>query len=1348
MATSKQIGRQYAFPSITFNETIVGPAPVNAPWRNKIGIVGNFSKGPDVINIGSKQEFFAYFGDDLTDGSIAVKQIMAQGATDIVISRVTPTAQPAVGTIFLGKKTNTLFEEGVVGDYEIATNASCGFKLRINQISDPIVTSSSYFGTSETIELVPYVSVSESEDVPLAGSASLSATVLELAKSTTPSSGATIRKAKFSVNPAAVQKISLIIPNIVANRNKLLSVLKPSATIRKDIADQTDINEAIAAQVVAEGLDQYLKPVYTRAERVVNVIDNYVTNITNLNDRNAVVSTLRNIRKDRLNTATVDYYANKSSFDDMINVTLPSNDTNFTAFKLLATTLKTKLQAIKTAADYIPDTLVLYETAVAVSDDTNAASMVYKSNALTSAITDAIEYINDIKGTTASSKASNSSKEYLASLKEVINKLETSDTSDSLPEYINAFKAANAEFIKNFKQASSFKSKAATELDKIDDTDSANYISELTATRDSIESIRVLLATEESGLIAGDVKDSITVIKGAANGLKKYANDILEYASIVVDGEDINTQLNNAVKALDGETKSIKQNQSIYTAEINILKNAILILSTAVDLEVLSYPIITDKSIDVYVRGTTLAAGAASSAQLKGVTIFPNTEDTYILGINIDSSLIPANCVKTETYFLLKDNVYLNKMTSFVNLTSSEIGSGAEIKLLPLLPEKDEPKRGIVNTKIKIGFKTVEGSYNLINPSLIPNRKINTFYVKITKLSVSAGLVLNNDNDSVVVYKQANPTGILVEKNVSKFIGTPLPKGATALAILNYLRDRILTDIKLAEVFSDVEVIDSSLPYSLSFKTADKSSVANKTTYIFDAFYINTETVNVNSDGDVDERETLIVTKYVAGSDTNTDNTDDISDLTYEIVSPDNLEAEVLFGVPIQMTNGKDGAKPDGRLLYDDLGRPLVYIEAISTGRSNITVSIKPLSQSEYQLIVQNNTVGSSIPAESYILNNQTADLATGLYTETLDSKLIRAFFLPLLEANGAPISQSSTLKVPNRIAPINPTIVVTEDDIITDATHPFYRGINFLQNIPLSGGYDPYRLGPVEEYDYIDAVDRLSNYDCAFISIAGVGLGDYVYQGAIDQLVAQADASTTYNGLRLAVLSAPPNLTKSRASVLKKNYNSDRVVICSGWSTFSNTQAIGINRTSPVGYYLGYLATIDPHVSPASAYGGKGINGILTLDSSTKLDDLDAFTRNNIEVLHVDQVSRSIRWLNGRTTGNTTDTQWVSVRRQADHIIMSLFRNLQWVRSAANTEDLRSKTAAAVNAFLESEQIRGAISSYQPTICNGSNNSSEDIARGKMNILVQWTPVFPADYINVSVIRNYSSRLSLDTAI
>jgi hypothetical protein len=196
-----------------------------------------------------------------------------------------------------------------------------------------------------------------------------------------------------------------------------------------------------------------------------------------------------------------------------------------------------------------------------------------------------------------------------------------------------------------------------------------------------------------------------------------------------------------------------------------------------------------------------------------------------------------------------------------------------------------------------------------------------------------------------------------------------------------------------------------------------------------------------------------------------------------------------------------------------------------------------------------------------------------------------------------------------------------------------------------------------------------------------------------------------------------------------------------------TGARALGVNSVPPVGYYAGILSSIPPHVSPAAVSAGQPVGGVLSVDSKSHPAFLDALTRARLEVLYYDSGLQLYKFLNGVTTSNDAQRKYVSVRRMTDQIIMDLYRNLQWVRSDPNTRPLRSRVASACDAYLRTLQREDRIYSFSPTVCDESNNSLQEISSGKLNIRITFTPIYPADFIRVNVVRDLTTEFSVNTA-
>lgn len=533
-------------------------------------------------------------------------------------------------------------------------------------------------------------------------------------------------------------------------------------------------------------------------------------------------------------------------------------------------------------------------------------------------------------------------------------------------------------------------------------------------------------------------------------------------------------------------------------------------------------------------------------------------------------------------------------------------------------------------------------------------------------------------------------------------------KGLSALEVLDQSRTAILNSPSLTNIIGDVVINRETLPYSLSFVLADEGTLGNLLRYQVD------RTVG-------------------SGSPT---------DLNFVV------DANDAYGTELDFVGGVDTLIPASYYFYDRSGRAALFVQAISPGLdgNKIKVSIQPLTGGEFVLSVSKDAEGNttSLPAETFYLSTFTVDLNSGIFPETTSSKYIRAFFVPILSGGGAQLTAADFNRIPLRVAPID--VALAESSDVSDPTHPAHQGFAYLQNIQLVGGDEPTGYNNIEipEADYIEAIQRLESEDVAFIAAPGIVAGDFRYRNAVNALVSQAENSAPFNGLRVAVIATPPRLTSSRAEILNREFNSPRVVLISGYSRLrGNISTNALNSSE--GYYTGFVSNLPPHVSPAASINGAGVAGVANLDSTTNLDVLDAITRSNIEVLYFDRATNTVKFLNGRTTASDLDNRWLALRRYGDHLLMNLYRNLQWAKAWPNDEELRIRVASACDAFLKGEFARGYINNYSPTITDESINSPSDIAQGQLNILVRYIPKFPADYINLNVVRTISNGFSLD---
>lgn len=450
------------------------------------------------------------------------------------------------------------------------------------------------------------------------------------------------------------------------------------------------------------------------------------------------------------------------------------------------------------------------------------------------------------------------------------------------------------------------------------------------------------------------------------------------------------------------------------------------------------------------------------------------------------------------------------------------------------------------------------------------------------------------------------------------------------------------------------------------------------------------------------------------------------------------------------------GSRPAFKDFYSIDSDALIRVLALSDGvyGNKLKVTLTPQANGQFTLFVVDEDSGDYLSTPtSETLTLSTRDVATnGLFNASANSRLIRAFYLPVVA--GQMLTEAELDKIPMRQAPSYgdriPVLNVASSSTASYSLPVYAQGAvgsPYLQNVYLEGGSDASisSLSSVERATILrQAVQALESEDVSLLYCAGFTAGDQNYSPVVEEMVGQVNRANVMTGLRTAVIQAPQNLSESQAQVLAASLDNPRVVLIGGHTTMQGVP--GFNNTPAAGLYVGLLASKNPEISPAAAGEGMIPNGVISVDTPTTTTYLDAVTRARTEVLYYDAGLRTFKFLSGISTTSVYNDRYVSIRRMGDQILQDLYSNLIWVRSNRNTEGLRSRVASAVDAYLQNLQREERIIAYRPTLCNESNNPSNTIAQGVLNIAIFYTPVFPADYIRVNVTREIEDSLSIQT--
>ncbi|MGG6283675.1 phage tail sheath C-terminal domain-containing protein [Leptolyngbya sp. AN03gr2] len=446
-------------------------------------------------------------------------------------------------------------------------------------------------------------------------------------------------------------------------------------------------------------------------------------------------------------------------------------------------------------------------------------------------------------------------------------------------------------------------------------------------------------------------------------------------------------------------------------------------------------------------------------------------------------------------------------------------------------------------------------------------------------------------------------------------------------------------------------------------------------------------------------------------------------------------------------TGGQQGSEPAYLDLYDVSGNPLVRILAVSDGAygNNVKVSITPNDQGQFSLFVideDSSSYQNTVTSDVLTLSTREVDPSTGLFFGSANSRVVRAYYLPYLRGYQQ-LTDSELNRVPMRVAPLlegrNGPIRSVKQTIFSRS----YQGAAYLQNLPLRNGFDgPTQLSGQTAQAIKRAVQTLESEDIAILGVPGVIAGDQQYASVIEEVLGQINRATPTTGLRRAIIQAPRRLSASQAKILAASLNNPRITMVAGY--ISMVGVPGSNNVPSDGIYAGILASNRPSVSPASASEGSIPSGILSVDTPSSPPYLDELTRAGVEVLYYDGGLKIYKFLNGLSTAIGSNDNYVSIRQTGDQILQDLYLNLLWVRSNQNTPALRSQVATAVDAYFQSKVRDNWIAGFRPTVCGNSNNTPETIARRELNISIFYTPIFPADYINVGIRREVNDSLTL----
>ncbi|WNG35777.1 phage tail sheath family protein [Archangium violaceum] len=184
----------------------------------------------------------------------------------------------------------------------------------------------------------------------------------------------------------------------------------------------------------------------------------------------------------------------------------------------------------------------------------------------------------------------------------------------------------------------------------------------------------------------------------------------------------------------------------------------------------------------------------------------------------------------------------------------------------------------------------------------------------------------------------------------------------------------------------------------------------------------------------------------------------------------------------------------------------------------------------------------------------------------------------------------------------------------------------------------------------------------------------------------------------------------------------------------------------APSGFVAGIYARTDANRGVWKAPAGleTTVNNVLGVVDSGRMTDMRAGVLNNAAVNAVRTFPASGTVVFGARTlvaANTAFQQWkyVPVRRTALFIEQTLYANLGWVVFEPNAEPLWVAIRTSIEAFMLSLFRQGAFFGTTPSEafqvkCDGTTTTQADIDNGRVNILVGFRPLKPAEFVIIQI--------------
>jgi phage tail sheath protein FI len=267
-----------------------------------------------------------------------------------------------------------------------------------------------------------------------------------------------------------------------------------------------------------------------------------------------------------------------------------------------------------------------------------------------------------------------------------------------------------------------------------------------------------------------------------------------------------------------------------------------------------------------------------------------------------------------------------------------------------------------------------------------------------------------------------------------------------------------------------------------------------------------------------------------------------------------------------------------------------------------------------------------------------------------------------------------------------------------------------------------------------LDKVDEMMNV------IVPDYAGDTTVSGDLLDYAATRAAQPS-GGDRFIILTVPKGSQPTDASdwvQFKLARFSDYAAVYWPWVQISDPLAL--NRPyviPPLGHIAGVYARTDSNKNVGKSPGGTvdgALNYLIALERTSTQAERDAIYPKRVNPLISTPQTGTAVW-GVRTISASTDWKYVSARRLFMFVEKSVYNSTQWIVFENNGPALWARIKAQLNGFLTNLFQQGYFAGTSPSeaffvICDGSNNTSDSVNLGQVNITVGIAPNKPAEFV------------------